>query len=473
MSGQITTIKVQELRLSKDTEQESEVRRSRNEPTKPSYWNMFHLITIIGGTTLSLAPQLWIPRHNSIYYPDYWYEVIILIAFVDSITQTMRSILECVVFTKEKSLVKMSVGLKMFGCIFLPVAGTFLSSYIIWTLILGFRHPMPFVGIATFFATWSLIICTFWFGIMFPSELRQKNGFRDKIKTYLKYEVWWFIMTFQNDFLTFGFEAIIGPPQLLFAFLIPAAKAINKVVLIKLVSAMVGNEDDMANILMGVRLNIHYALFVAIRMDGAENLTIAGVVIVDLLLHSKMAYKIIHMNLQVSQNEERDVLKTQKEKMILELLLAELVEGLVPMVYSIGFAMAYYGPNGSLIGNVLSDIWQYKKVENVTRLFLIQIVLIGIDLISVAANTILVAKFGNADLIKQFCKVLSDYWMILTILMMHPVFVYFMMNDINLATDMTLKFEWITEQGRIKFIHNSTDLTPVEKKFLLSNISLS
>ena len=241
----------------------------------------------------------------------------------------------------------------------------------------------------------------------------------------------------------------------------------------KLVSAMVGNEDDMANILMEVRLNIHYALFVAIRMDGAENLTITGVVIVDLLLHSTMAYQIIHLNLQVSHNEERDVLKTRKEKIVLKLLLAELVEGLVPMVYAIGFAMAYYGPNGSLIGNVLSDIWQYKKVEDVTRLFMIQIILIGIDLISVAANTILVTKFGNADLIKQFCKVLSDYWMILTILMMHPVFVYFMMNDINLATDMTLKFEWITEQGRMKFIHNSTDLTHVEKRFLLSNISFT
>ena len=58
----------------------------------------------------------------------------------------------------------------------------------------------------------------------------------------------------------------------------------------KLVSEMVGKDDETAEILMGVRVNIHYALFVAIRMDGAENLTILSVVIVDLLLHSRMAY---------------------------------------------------------------------------------------------------------------------------------------------------------------------------------------
>ena len=280
-------------------------------------------------------------------------------------------------------------------------------------------------------------------------------------------------MSFQNDFLAFGFEAITGYPQILFAILIPTVKALNKRVLMKLVSEMVGKDDEIAEILMGVRINIHYALFVAIKMDGAENLTILGVVIVDLLLHSRMTYQIIQLNLQVSNNEERQILKTRKEKIVQKLLLAELVEGLVPMVYAIGFAMAYYGPNGLIIGNVLSDAWQYKKVGDAARLFAIQTLLIGIDLVSVAVNTFLVSKFGNVDLIRHFSKVLKDYWFLVTVLMVHPVFVYFMMNDINLATDMTLEFEWITEEGRINFFQNATDLNDNEKTMLLANISFN
>ena len=52
----------------------------------------------------------------------------------------------------------------------------------------------------------------------------------------------------------------------------------------------------------------------------------------------------------------------------MKLVLAEIVEGLVPLAYAIGFAMAYYGPNGHLVGNVLTDMWAYEKVEDVGKL---------------------------------------------------------------------------------------------------------
>ena len=94
-------------------------------------------------------------------------------------------------------------------------------------------------------------------------------------------------------------------------------------------------------------------------------------------------------------------------------------------------------------------------------------------MVCVAANTFLVSKFGNVDLMMHFFKLLKDYWLLVTILMVHPVFVYFNMNDINMAMDMTLKFEWITEEGRIKFIQNATDLNDQKKKMLLANITFT
>ena len=473
MAERITTITVEEIRANEDNDQTSVGRDKKVKSTQPSYWNLLHLATIEGTSILFLLPSLWIPRHNSIYYPDFWYEIIILIAPTASFTGTAMSMLECVIFTKQKSLLKISVVLKMFGCYFVSTIGTLLLSYVLWTLVMQFQHPMPLVGIATYFAIWFTLLCTLWSGFLFPLELRMNNGFRSKIKTYLKYEIWWFIMTLQTDFLTFGFEVITGYPQILFAILIPTVKALNGKVLMKLVSEMVGKDDEMATILMGVRLNIHFALFVAIRMNGAENLTIASVIIVDLVLQLKMAYEIIQLNNQVSNSEERQITHPKKEKVVLKLLLAELVEGLVPMIYAIVFAMAYYGPNGLIMGNILSDTWQYQKVEDAARLFVIQALFFGLDLVCVAANTFLVFKFGNVDLIMHFCQLLKDYWFMVTVLIMHPVSVLFIMNDINVAMDMTMKFEWITEEGRIKFIQNATDLNDNEKKMLLENITFT
>ena len=208
-------------------------------------------------------------------------------------------------------------------------------------------------------------------------------------------------------------------------------------------------------------------------MNGAEDLTIASVVFVDFLLQSKMTHKIIELNRQVlTYVEDRDDINKIKEKEVLKLLMAEMTEGLVPICYAIAFAMAYYGPNATLKGNVRSDIWQYEKVEDVARLFFIQGLLFGIDLLCVILNTLIVSKFGSVDLIKQFCKLIRKYW-IVVVIQMTDLLLYFGLNDINMGLDMTLKFDWITLEGRMKFIYNATDLNDENKAILLSNISFS
>ena len=288
------------------------------------------------------------------------------------------------------------------------------------------------------------------------------------------FDAWWLVMNFQKDVLSIGFKTITGHPQCLFALLIPLAKEMNKRILKKVVAKMVGNDNKMANVLLGVRLNIHYALFVAIRMNGAEDLTIASVVLVDFLLQSKMAHQIIVLTRQVSTNgENRNAINKRKEIEVFKLVMAETIEGLVPICYAIAFAMAYYGPNAYLTGNVLNDTWQYEKVEDVGRLFFILGLLFGIDLFCVHLNALVVSRFGNVNLMKQFCNLMKNYWIVIVIQMVDGYVYYFCLNDINMGLDMTLKFDWITAEGRMKFIYNATDLSDENKAILLSNISFS
>ena len=50
---------------------------------------------------------------------------------------------------------------------------------------------------------------------------------------------------------------------------------------------------------------------------------------------------------------------------------------------------------------------------------------------------------------------------------------YFSGNDINFGQDSTYQFDWITHDGRIRLIYNSTDVTAEEKTNLLANITLT
>ena len=241
---------------------------------------------------------------------------------------------------------------------------------------MGFQSPIPFGGILVIFCSWIIRNCCIYCMIAFPSELRNNQQFRSKINPYLIYEFWWYFMSLQREVLSFAFKAISEELQLIFALLIPTMKEMNKRILLRLVLKIVGKEETMANVFLSIRLNIHYALFVAIRMNGAEVQTVVSVIFVDFFLQLWMTRQIIQMYQEpIADVNEIDTTQKKKQKGILKLVLAELIEGMVPVAYAIGFAMAFYGPNGDLTGNVLSNIWAYKKVEDVGRLFKIQMIL--------------------------------------------------------------------------------------------------
>ena len=468
---ELSIVKVEELSPNNEEEGKSEDSQDIAKSNYASYWNMAHIVTILMASTIALSPQLLIPRYNTIYYPDSRHQI-----FIDAVSlmviMTLRYLMDIVVFTKEKSIIKMQVAFKMLSCLLLPwVILVYLTHYI-WTSILGFEHPMPFFGVILLLVVYPSLMCSLRFGVVFPPDLRNNAHFRSKIKTFVKYELWWFVMNIQKELLSLTFNAIPGNLQFLFALFIPAIKELNKIVLSKLLTKMAGKDDVKSQALMDIRLSIHYEFFVAIKMDGAENLTVACILLVDIILQLRITRKIIQLNRKITnEKNEEGALNNQKESAIMNLLLEEIIEGIVPIAYAIGFAMAYYGPNGNLTGNVLSDLWAYNKVEDVGKLMYIQLLLFGVDCISVVLNMAILKLYGNVDPLQEFSKVMKTYWMLFALQLANTISIYFGFNDINYAMDMTGEFSWITREGRLKFISNSSDLSDYEKASILSNIN--
>ena len=128
---QIATIMVQEIPTNAEVEEvivkdENANRKEENEDYKANneldhkinqnnaiHVNLLHIITIVAASSVCLLPQLMIPRHNPIYYPEYKNETIVVLLMV-CFTYTLRRMMECFAFTKERQLITVSVGLKIF-----------------------------------------------------------------------------------------------------------------------------------------------------------------------------------------------------------------------------------------------------------------------------------------------------------------------------------------------------------------------
>ena len=133
-------------------------------------------------------------------------------------------------------------------------------------------------------------------------------------------------------------------------------------------------------------------------------------------------------------------------------------------------AMAYYGVNAKLLINIGCTFWG-RPIENIEQVFINMGILFAVDTVSVVVNSTLLWKVMNVDMFREFAAVLAKYWHFIAVKLAHLMARHFGSNDVNLGADISGKFEWITPEGRLNLIYNSTDLSDEEKsKFPLSSL---
>ena len=154
--------------------------------------------------------------------------------------------------------------------------------------------------------------------------------------------------------------------------------------------------------------------------------------------------------------------------MIQKLALAELTEAFTPIVFAIGFSMAYYGPNSTILGNVKNDYWDYQKVENVGHLFRMMLLLFGMDTFCLTINALILWRWTNVSLNQELGKTVKKFWLFMAINFAISMCFNYGLNDINCGMDSTGQWLWITKEGRFQFINDSTDISEEEKAIILS-----
>ena len=97
------------------------------------------------------------------------------------------------------------------------------------------------------------------------------------------------------------------------------------------------------------------------------------------------------------------------------LVLCEILEVLVPLVYLSTFLIAYYGPNANILGNIRNEYWHYHAIDDVGRLMATVLQMFFIDLSSIVIGGLFLWKFCGINLINRCCKTIESYWKIISV----------------------------------------------------------
>ena len=192
-------------------------------------------------------------------------------------------------------------------------------------------------------------------------------------------------------------------------------------VLMKLLKITTDNEKTLPmipKITVAISVNIVHAFFVAVVISTlATRFTAFCILGVDVVINLYETYKNVKSMRNVSpennhENEKRRIERTEES---LNLIVIEIIEILVPFTYVITFLMAFYGPNGGIIGNIRNSDFHYKEVSDVSSFMEDLIGMFFIDLVGCLVTGVIMWKYASVEMLSEGYKVLKFFWPMISI----------------------------------------------------------
>ena len=172
MEDTISVINVPESSPQKESEDEFKTESKTETKTissSVSYWNFLYILVMLVGCLLATSVVTLIPRHNSIFYPEYWYEPMVFCILTVGLRFALATIAELYIFTNVEELLFINTFLKVFVGYSMSFALPYIISYSIWTIHFERNHPVPFIGYCVFSMNLASMAAV-WY--LFPSEIR-------------------------------------------------------------------------------------------------------------------------------------------------------------------------------------------------------------------------------------------------------------------------------------------------------------
>ena len=436
---------------------------TKNASRLSSLYTILILAACIANTCLFTS----IPRKDSIIFPDYWYEGLIFIFTAISFRSSWNHITELFIFTRQECLHTKSHFTKVYVIYSISFAVPYCISYYTWTLYFGYNHPMPFVGGCVAFGEIAAYLIAFWF--LFPAELRSQELLQRQSQAYFIWRVWFMLQTVPNKIISI-IAATDSLLQLTLPFLIPLARALGCLVAERIVDTFANTQKEASKFMVKTSMHIYYTNFVTAKFFTLHQSTVYSILIIETLLHMNGCYEIFKLTRKIKEEKqpaERTTDISKKKNKVQKLVMTEFVDAMVPLVFGIAFAMAYHGPNATLMKGIENDYFG-DQIENVQHVYTVMALMLSFDLLAMVISGIFLWYSCNIDLFQFFCHMMDEYLMVFMV-KLPTIVMFFGVRDVNFGIDYTGEYSWITDEGRFQLICNSFHISEEEKSLLLAN----
>ena len=349
--------------------------------------------------------------------------------FISLLRTTLSGGQKIFLFFKMKSILTFEWQLRMFLLSSLTYVVPYYVMYLVWTNYLNYNPPIPYADHVCKFSSRIGTMIAVWYG--FSNDMRKKPEFRNRIKNYFFYYLWWIVIEIQMEMLSMichklGIrQAASGLPlQWLMAFLIPMCRELNQWILSKILVKVLGyqevlmDENQSATFAMEASLSISFALYVTVILSYTTKLTVACTLIVEFGINLFHSVRIIRLQKKINASDEQGkVLCANKEATLTSLITAELIEVLVPLTYAIVYAISYYGPNASLIARVKLNYPEIGRTEisDVEGIFAFLFTMFTFDTVGGIVLGLALKRICNVNVMEKCSEMLTKYWFLLAL----------------------------------------------------------
>ena len=336
--------------------------------------------------------------HDVVRFPEYWHENIFHWIFGGLPCYIGQVITRFTMVFKDHALMSVMTIFQTYSSSALVFVASHCILHLIWSEYLEFNSPMPFVlyidGYFSSLAFWIVI----WY--KFPADIRGNIPLRNKRTAYYGFELWGCSLPLQILVLLKIFSTLTQDLQWITAIMIAIQKAMNTYVMERFICNAVESDNILnAKGITTIQAATTYKIAVVILIGSKAN-SVTGYCILGatFLLNMCICLKVMRLHRQSVEDESNiENLQSRKNELLVKLMLNEIVESLIPIIFVFAFIVAYYGPNAKIIGNIQNDYWHFETVDEIKPYITGILYMAIVDLSSVVISLHLLWGFCRID----------------------------------------------------------------------------
>ena len=379
-----------------------------NRPIEMSWYRGLLLapgIIIVG--FLYTTPLTLIPAHDLLKHPDYWYEHI----FHGLLVNISGRISQCFIASYVLNVTKIR---SIRNIVFMVLIGSgkmilfIIGCYYTWTRIIGYKYPIPFLGLVSTSLFRALYFGSQWF--CFPKEWRKNDKFRNQMKSYLMCV----LIHYVNTILFTSLQTLLikssAWTQPFISLALPISREIFVWMSTKVVKNISNGDASAAIIINKFGGSIHHAISLCYLVTVVTDTTSWVLIFIDFAINIINCLRLVSLNIQEKGRKKKNPLKQDEQINILQdLALCELVEFIAPLTLILVIIVAYYGPNAKLFGNISNSYWEFKHIENIQETLKNMLFMFSIDFLSTILSSIILWVICGINLWKVFVRLLKEF----------------------------------------------------------------